>query len=738
MSSVQVDVGDDKIDIVDDLRAFSPLQSRPWRVLIVDDDSDVHESTRFALKNVTILGRPLELIHAYSAAEAMASMTCRPDIAVALVDVVMETPDAGLQLVRQIREAGFHAIRVVLRTGQPGYAPEQSVISLFEIDDYQTKSGLTRSRLLTVLTTGIRAYDQIQTITRDRAGLEAIVESSNKLFQCAGLEPFAECVLTQIAVLLDIQPNGVVCLNGGVGTAGHGLRVIAGAGRFERYIGKSFVDFADPVALNFLHEARERQAPLLRDGFMALNFESDAGCDLSVFMETPGDIAATDVTLIKLFSANVAIGFENLSLLGELDRLAYIDPVLDVPNMNAFEVALGAKLASEEGGRMALLSLDHFSSIFADYGTKVSHRLLAAVYADLNGAGGQDLMVARVGDATFALLGDRDAVDEARLMKIFDKPFVVDGIDIPTKATTTIIDLAGVGADPNTILRTASAALRHLKRVGRGRCAVYDSKMRTDLERRGKLQDALKVAVERGEGFAVHLQPKVNLESGEVTGAEALLRWQHEETAVSPAEFIPIAESCGLTQSLTDFVVHSVGEWQARSEQAKALPISINLSMADLNNPDFSKRLLHQVESAGLSPGEIEFEITEGIAMGETDWAVRQVQMLKDAGFGIALDDFGTGYSSLGHFDQLPIDTLKIDRRFITQLDLQTAPSSLAAVFLSMTHALQVDCVAEGIETEEQLKALKSLGCNSGQGYLFGRPVPMDEFDSLFLPQAAE
>ena len=738
MSSVQVDIDDDMIEVVDNVREFSPRQSFPWRVLIVDDDSDVHESTRFALKDVIILGRPLELIHAYSVTEAMTRMTSQPDIAVALVDVVMETPDAGLQLVRKIREAGFHAIRIVLRTGQPGHAPEQSVISLFEIDDYQTKSGLTRSHLLTVLTTGIRAYDQIQTITRNQAGLESIVESSSRLFQCASLEAFAESVLTQIAVLLDIQPNGVVCLNGRVSAADYRLQVIAGAGRFERYVGKSFVDFADPVTLNFVQEARALGAPLLDDGFMALNVESDAGCDLSVFVETPGKVAATERTLVKLFSANVAIGFENLSLLGELDRLAYIDPVLDVPNMNAFEVALGARLAAGAGGRMALLTLDHFSAIFADYGTKVSHRLLATVYAELNSGSNQNFMAARVGDATFALLGDLEAVDETQLMTIFDKPFMVDGSEILAKATTAIVDLAGVEADSNAILRTASAALLHLKRAGRGRCAVYDSKIRSDLERRGKLQDALKVAVARDEGFAVHLQPKVNLESGEVTGAEALLRWQHEDAAISPAEFIPIAESSGLTQSLTDFVIHSVGAWQARSEQAKALPVSINLSMADLNNPDFSKRLLRQIESAGLSPGDIEFEITEGIAMGEADWAILQVQMLKDAGFGIALDDFGTGYSSLGHFDRLPIDTLKIDRRFITPLDLQTAPASLAAIFLSMTHALQVDCVAEGIETVEQLNALKSLGCNSGQGYLFGRPVPMDEFESRFLPQAAE
>jgi predicted signal transduction protein with EAL and GGDEF domain/response regulator RpfG family c-di-GMP phosphodiesterase len=737
MMSNQINFQDDVLEIVDESGAEPAAnRGRPWRILVVDDDEDVHESTRFVLKGVDILDRPLELLHAHSVAEAHAIMSEHGDVAVALVDVVMETPDAGLRLVRELREAGFHALRIILRTGQPGYAPEQSVIAAYEIDDYQTKAELTRVRLLTVLTAGIRAYEQIQTITRSRAGLEMIVDSAQKLFQRTNLELFGRGLLTQITALLGVEPNGIVCATGR-GDPNAGTRIIVAAGRFAHYAGKSLSDIADPAAQMLLREVRGRTEPVIGDGLMALDFCSDSGRELSVVIEADCEVSPADRALIKIFSANIAIGFENLALLEELDRLAYIDPVLDVPNFNAFEVALGTRLApGTHNNRMALICVEHFPTIVADYGSRIANQLLRAIYEKLVDTVGEGLVVSRIGDSTFALLGDEGRISEETITAAFRTIFSVDGLEIVATATSMVIGLEGVEGETATIMRTANAALLHAKRKNRGCCVVYDTEMRAAVERRMVLQAALKQAVDNGEGFAVHMQPKVDLDSRAVIGAEALLRWSHNGTAVSPTEFIPLAESLGLTQCLTDFVVDSVGKWSARGADGKRLPISINLSMVDLNKPDFAQRLLSRVVAAGLAPGDIEFEITEGVAMNNSAWAIMQVQMLKEAGHSIALDDFGTGYSSLGHFNVLPVDTLKIDRCFVTPLEVRSAQRSLAAIVLSMTQTLKVGCVAEGIETDEQLQALMLLGCETGQGYLFGRPVPMEDFESQFLAPA--
>ncbi len=748
MASIDKPHEDDMIDLVDadhielvDIDAGSSRVAPPtkhWRVLVVDDDDDVHQTTRFALGKAVILGRPIELLHAYSAAEAKRILREEDEIAVILVDVVMETPDAGLSLVRQIRGDGLRDLRVVLRTGQPGYAPELSVISEYEIDDYRTKSELTRIRLLTVLTAAIRTYAQIRMIGRNRNGLELIVESAKELFRRTNLELFSRGVLMQIANLLGIDSNGIV----GVGTTGNRpfseARVITGTGRFSRYIGMSLGDIGDQDLFQALEAARESDVPIQKDNYMALCFHGEGDRELCVLFDAVQEILPDDLALLKLFSTNIAIGFDNLSLVERLDRLAFLDPILDVPNLNAFEAALDDWRHGDGGeARMALVNIDSYPAIVAIYGPRVAHGLLEQVYRLLKGGqgnGDESLTVARVADGCLALLGRPRVLDVERVGAAFRRPYVVDGIEIAATATATLIDLNDRNAEPLSIIRTASAALLHVSQTQAGSCVVYDAVMRAAVERRIDLQVGLKRALETDAGLAVHLQPKFDLRDDTVVGAEALLRWTYRSEPVSPAEFIPIAEAIGLTASLTAFVVRTVGRWATSRPDQMRLPVAINLSMTDLNNPDFAGRLLNWLAAEQLTPASITFEVTEGIAMKDRPWAIQQVQALRSAGFRIALDDFGTGYSSLGYISRLPIDTLKIDKSFVAPLDVTSVHGSLAAIIVAMATTLDIECVAEGIETEEQKQVLKILGCRVGQGFLLGRPVLIDEFDRRFAP----
>lgn len=731
MPHAQFDVPDDlPLDIFED-DGQDPSSTVPaWRVLVVDDDEDVHRATTFALRDAIVLGRPIEIVSARSAADGLQTVAREPEFAVALIDVVMDTPDAGLRLVRSLREAGHTEVRLILRTGYPGYAPELSVITDYEIDDYRTKDELTRTRLISVLTASIRAYEQIHTIARSRAGLEMIIESSKRVFQRTNLERFSEGVLVQIGALLRLKPSGLVCTDSI--SQGHRseMLVISATGHFAPLIGQPLVAL-DREIVALIAAARQQEEPVFSNGYMALYFTTESGHELSAVLETHSVLEPADMDLLRMFASNIAIAFENVALVEKLDHLAYSDPVLELPNMNAFGKALSESLATTTRQRLALTEVGSFHSMLALYGPEVANQLLRKIYHELLAHAGEETVIALVDSATFGLLGDQDQVTPELITTTFSRPYRVDDIEIAPVPTSAIIDLEErCGRNPSSILRKAASVLVHIQQTRAGESLLYDAALQQEAERQAKILSALKSCAATGEGFDIVLQPKIELSSGDVLGAEALLRWTREGEPISPAEFIPIAETAGLTRPLTDLVFTRVAGW-LRHRPSK-LPVAINLSVADLNTPDFAGWIINRTAELNLSPDLIELEVTEGIAVRDAPWAAEQVRALKAAGFRIALDDFGTGYSSLSQFDELPVDTLKIDRSFVSGLDTASARESLAATIVAMTTTLKVDCVAEGIETEEQKQALLFLGCRIGQGYLLGRPMPAETFDAQF------
>src|SRR5574343_164611 len=239
MQDTTPDVDDDLLELIDEPE-HGELEhrphNRPWRVLIVDDDGDVHKATELAMQGLTIEGQPLVFLHASSAAQARQQLATEDDLAVVLLDVVMESEDAGLQLVRHIRdELRLNAVRIVLRTGQPGYAPEIETGQASDINDYKTKSELTRTRLYTVLTAAVRSYRQNRALEANRRGLEMIVEASTELSRMHGINRFAEGVVTQLCALLGILPEGLVCAQMH-GELGDEVRIVAAAGQYSSLI----------------------------------------------------------------------------------------------------------------------------------------------------------------------------------------------------------------------------------------------------------------------------------------------------------------------------------------------------------------------------------------------------------------------------------------------------------------------------------------------------------------------
>ena len=635
----------------------------------------------------------------------------------------METEDAGLKLVSRLREAGLTETRIVLRTGYPGYAPELAVLSQYDIDDYRTKDELNRSRLIAVLTSSIRSYDHMHTLARSRKGLEMVIRSAREVFQRSNLQLFSEGILIQVAAMLRTTSSGFVCLEKMEDDILTERRIVSSTGRFAHLNGRR-VRSHDMEVMKLLGYTSDSQEPLFTHGFMFMSFSSDERNPLHIVLETTRIPSSDDLDLLRLFATNIAIGYENVTLLETLEHKAHTDPIFDLPNLNACARLLKERLGSPNPGCLALVTIGSFQSFFAQYGPANTVSLIREIHNRLK-QHSRNAETVIMADGSFGVLSSdknqlTDAISSALLT-----PVRIGDLEVPLTPSSVLIELSERDDSAMSIIHDATLALLHICQTTPGRCEEYDDKLNNSLKRKRELAFALQRDAHSGHGFMVFLQAKNRLSDGQIIGAEALLRWRLNGEMVSPAEFIPIAEMTGQIQLLTEFVIREVGRWLSSQSDPKAVPVSINLSMADLNKPGFAQQITDLVASLNIRPEWLELEVTEGVAMQDAKQAASQVEVLAAAGFRISLDDFGTGYSSLGQFDRLPIHTIKIDRSFVKQICDNPASRNLAAVIISMTQALNVDCVAEGIETEAQRQLLIRLGCETGQGFLFSKPVPM-------------
>ncbi|MET0518653.1 MAG: DUF3369 domain-containing protein, partial [Burkholderiaceae bacterium] len=354
------------------------IEARPWRVLIVDDDGDVHKATELAMQGLQVEGQPLSFLHAKSAAQARGMLAHESDLAVVLLDVVMESEDAGLQLVRYIRdELQLHSVRIVLRTGQPGYAPEIATVMAYDINDYKTKSELTRTRLYTVLTAAIRSYRQLCALEESRNGLEMIVEASASLSRLRGLHRFAEGVVTQICALLGVLPEGLVCAQL-LGERDGEVRIIAAAGQYSGLIDKPLETVPIVSVRERLQRCLTERSNLFGNG-SCLYFGLSNGRAMAALVETGRELTPLEEQLLRAFCSNIAVGFENVALYGQLLDQAYNDQLLRLPNRNRFVDLLDKNLKDPAGITLALIDIDDFSDINDAFGHHFGDQVLQAV-----------------------------------------------------------------------------------------------------------------------------------------------------------------------------------------------------------------------------------------------------------------------------------------------------------------------------------------------------------------------
>ncbi|MGK5019759.1 GGDEF/EAL domain-containing response regulator [Janthinobacterium sp. LB2P10] len=712
----------------------APLAVAPrsvWRVMIIDDDEDVHSTTTFALGNLEMQHRPLEFIHAYSAGQARELLEHECDIAVILLDVVMEQDDAGLHLVRYIRETlKMTDVRIILRTGQPGYAPEIDAIRDFDINDYKTKSELTRIKLFTTVTAAIRSYEQIRSISNSRRGLSRIVHASTELMALHGVQNFSAGVLAQIADLLGIDADGVLCLHDLhdlQDDSARELLVSACTGSFASLPHSALCRLQNPrVTAAIEHSLTQRRNVYAHD-YASLYFAGKTSRDAAAYLVLPRPLTAIDESLLEVFCSNVAVGLDNVELVSHLHNAAFYDQLSKLPNRTRLVEILEATMASPARGdaTVALVDLDHFAETNDALGHQFGDTLLVAVAGRLQTQLGPHLTVARLGGDIFCVLGDSSQVNPANILALFQAPFYIDGQGVQLSATLGLVRLGehvGTSADA---LKDADIALKRAKSQQRAGHFYFSRSMGIEIRERVRMMHALRTAFSQNELFVVY-QPQIDLTTRRPVGAEALLRWQTPDGKfISPDRFIPIAEYSGIIIDLGEWVLRTACRELVllREQGHRNFVMSVNVSQVQFRHPLFLEMLRAALNDTQAPPEFIELEITESMAMEEPDLLIKMLWQIKQTGVSIAIDDFGTGFSSLSYLQRLKIDRLKIDRAFVTEITGSARGSSIAEMVIQLGRNLGLGVIAEGVEDERQAQILQALGCPMAQGFLFARPM---------------
>lgn len=724
------DSSDDELILIeDDQEIETPVrQEKNWRILIVDDDKDVHEATEFALSGMAIQGRRLRLFHAYSGREAIAILDRETDIAVILLDVVMESDDAGLKTVSAIRnELMLLNTRIILRTGQPGQAPEAETITRYDINDYKTKSELTQSKLFTTLTSAVRSYDQLERLDASRRGLEKIVAASNQFMAEQGLQSFAEGVITQLASLIGVAPEGLVCAATDKNTGPSGYRVIAAAGNYRHLIQHRLAEIDNQhLARSLGHALRNRHSTITEQD-VTLYFRKTPEEGFAAFIETTDPISEVDQNLLEIFCTNIALCANNIDLVVDLRRDSLLDRQVNLPNRNALIAELDRRLAaSPTEDVLALIDIDQFAAANDLLGHQYGDAMLKAAALRLRTLFPANVFVARVAGDTFAVTGSSLLVKADTIQRIFAQPFALEHVDHLVTVGIGLTPVASNDQGADT-LENAYIALRRAKAAGSGQSISFSQSIGDETRGRTQLLRDLREAIDRQQLRVVY-QPQVDLCTGKIIGIEALMRWQHHDgQTISPDRFIPIAEQSGLIIPLGQWIMHEalLALQRFRAAGFPNLRMAVNISTVQLRQPDFVDLIDAALRETGTSPHNLELEITESVVLEGLEPMVALLNDLRSRGICIAIDDFGTGYSSLNYLEQLPIDHLKIDRSFVLSLASSERGARIVRTISKLGQELNMKTVAEGVEDQNIGDLLKEIGCNAAQGYHYARP--MDE-----------
>jgi diguanylate cyclase (GGDEF)-like protein len=433
----------------------------------------------------------------------------------------------------------------------------------------------------------------------------------------------------------------------------------------------------------------------------------------------------------------------------QMIHLAKHDVLTGLPNRTLLNdrITQAIVLARRHARPMAVLflDLDGFKHINDSLGHQTGDKFLQSIAGRLVACvRASDTVSRQGGDEFIVLLSELEHAESAaicanKILQAVAAPHSIEQNDLHITTSIGISIFPGDGGDAETLIKNADTAMYQAKENGRRGYRFFKPAMNVRAVERQSIEESLRLALERGE-FTLHYQPKINLTTGAITGAEALIRWTHPiRGLVSPADFIPVAEDCGLIVQIGNWVLRTACE-QVRAwlDAGLLVPtVAVNVSAMEFRNETFLEGVIAVLKGTGLEPRALELEITESVLIERVDATASILQTLRERGVQVAIDDFGTGYSSLSYLRKFPVDTLKIDQSFVRQISTVGDDTTIVAAIISMARSLKLRVVAEGVENQEQLAFLQRHHCDEAQGYFFNRPMPPGDFASLLNNEAS-
>jgi diguanylate cyclase (GGDEF)-like protein len=496
---------------------------------------------------------------------------------------------------------------------------------------------------------------------------------------------------------------------------------------------------------DYASEGRHRPSPVLRDHGIRSGAEvlvwgvHGPYALLGVYSRVPGAFAQDSVDFLNAVKNTLAAALDHRCTQDRLAYLAQFDTLTGLPNRTMYIERLSQALRQANGGKSSVgvlfVDVDRFKSVNDELGHSGGDGVLVRVAGRLQRCVRPTDTVARLSGDEFALLlehmttPEEAAMVSERVIASLAKPFRVHGHEVYVSASLGISISPTDGSDPDALLKNADMAMYRAKQAGRNTYRYFLPEMNACAAERLRTETELRGALARRE-FVLHYQPKACIQTGLISGFEALLRWNHPQRGlVSPNEFISILEETGLINEVGEWVVRQACEqiraWQ--SDGLEACPVAINLSARQFNQNGLDTSIARVLKETRIDPNLLEFELTESMLMSDSEDAVRVLDNMKKCGIRLSVDDFGTGYSSLAYLRRFPLDSLKIDRAFIRHITTDSGEATIAKAIISLAHNLKLRVVAEGVETQAQLDFLREHDCDEMQGYLFARPMSADD-----------
>jgi diguanylate cyclase (GGDEF)-like protein len=557
------------------------------------------------------------------------------------------------------------------------------------------------------------------------------VESGRFVMVWIGIVDHQACLVRPVAALgddvsgfLEAAPLALLeCKPGGHGLAGQAVSAKAAV------LSNDVKNDPQPMMRKELGERGINSLAIL-----PLIVNDEAIGTLALYAADTGFFDGEEMRLLSELAGDISFALDHIEKARKLDYLSYYDTLTGLPNRTLFHERLKHQLedAARKNERVALeiLDIERFKTINGTLGRQAGDALLVDLANRMKQGAYPASWFARIGADHFAIVRPAMASaeelarrTEMRYGETFAAPFTVAGTPLRISARIGIALSPEDGADADSLLRNAEAALRKAKASGE-RYLFYTQEMNERVAEKLSLENKLREALERGE-FVLHYQSKVDIDERRIAGLEALIRWQSPELGlVPPMKFIPLLEETGLILEVGAWALERAArDHRAWVEAGLAPPrITVNVSPIQLRQRDFVRRLEEAI-AGGVSPTAIDLELTESLIMENTQASIAKLAEVRRLGVGIAIDDFGTGYSSLAYLARLPVEILKIDRSFIASMAQDPAAMALVQTIISLAHSLRLKVVAEGVETEEQANMLRLLRCDQMQGYLFSRPL---------------